>query len=507
MADTKLTGLGALTSSTGDDLIYIVDDPAGSPTSYKITKNNFFKFTDGAVIYDSNGNEILKVVATASAVNEVTFQNGATGNPAKIYTTGDNTNIGLLLTGKGTGKIIVGDSADSTKQITFELVGATTGKVLTFTSNHTLDRTITLPDATTTLVGTDTSQTLTNKTLTSPVISSISNTGTLTLPTSTDTLVGKATTDTLTNKTLTAPKIADSGFIADANGNEYLIFGQTTSAVNEVKITNNSTGAMPKVSASGETNIGLELNPKGTGKITITDGTDTTKKVNFNVSGVTTATTRTLTLPDYDATIATLAGTETLSAKTLTAPKIANAGYIADANGNEEIIFTTTASAVNEITLANSATGGSPSITASGGDSNVSLQLSPKGTGVVFGNLETFAIAISDETTAITTGTAKVTFRMPYAFKVVKVKASLTTASTSGLPTFDINEAGTSILGANKLSIDANELTSETAVTATSISDSALADDAQITIDVDTAGTGATGAKIYIIGYATAKPA
>jgi hypothetical protein len=48
----------------------------------------------------------------------------------------------------------------------------------------------------------DVSETLTNKTLTTPVISSISNTGTLTLPTSTDTLVGRATTDTLTNKTL-----------------------------------------------------------------------------------------------------------------------------------------------------------------------------------------------------------------------------------------------------------------------------------------------------------------
>lgn len=48
-------------------------------------------------------------------------------------------------------------------------------------------------------------ETFTNKTLTSPIISSISNTGTITLPTSTDTLVGRATTDTLTNKTLTTP--------------------------------------------------------------------------------------------------------------------------------------------------------------------------------------------------------------------------------------------------------------------------------------------------------------
>lgn len=57
------------------------------------------------------------------------------------------------------------------------------------------------------IVGTTDTQTLTNKTLTSPTISTISNTGTLTLPTSTDTLVGRATTDTLTNKTLTTPVV------------------------------------------------------------------------------------------------------------------------------------------------------------------------------------------------------------------------------------------------------------------------------------------------------------
>jgi hypothetical protein len=110
------------------------------------------------------------------------------------------------------------------------------------------------------------------------------------------------------------------------------------------------------------------------------------------------------------------------------------------------------------------------------------------------------AVAVSDETTALTTGTAKVTFRMPFAMTVTAVRASLSTASSSGNPTFDINEGGTSILGANKLSIDANEKTSTTAATATSISDSALADDAEITIDIDTAGTGAKGAKVYIIG-------
>lgn len=112
---------------------------------------------------------------------------------------------------------------------------------------------------------------------------------------------------------------------------------------------------------------------------------------------------------------------------------------------------------------------------------------------------EVLVIPISDEITNITTGVAKVTFRMPFAMTVTGVRASLTTASTSGIPTFDINEGGTSILS-TKLTVDANEKTSTTAATAAVVSDSSLADDAEMTIDVDVAGTGAKGAKIYIIG-------
>jgi nitrogen fixation protein len=110
-------------------------------------------------------------------------------------------------------------------------------------------------------------------------------------------------------------------------------------------------------------------------------------------------------------------------------------------------------------------------------------------------------LAASDETTALTAGTAKVTFRMPYAMTVTAVRASLTTAQTSGnILTVDINEGGNSILS-TKLTIDNTEKTSVTAATQPVISDTALDDDAEMTIDIDQVGDGtAKGLKITIIG-------
>ena len=94
------------------------------------------------------------------------------------------------------------------------------------------DATLTIDSTVVTKTGT---QTLTNKTLTTPVISSISNTGTLTLPTSSDTLVGRATTDTLTNKTLTSPSLASPTFSVTetgiANGDLILFLDATDSSV------------------------------------------------------------------------------------------------------------------------------------------------------------------------------------------------------------------------------------------------------------------------------------
>ncbi len=117
---------------------------------------------------------------------------------------------------------------------------------------------------------------------------------------------------------------------------------------------------------------------------------------------------------------------------------------------------------------------------------------------------ESFIIAASDETTAITTGNGKVTFRMPYAFTLTAVRASCNTAPTGSTIIIDINESGTTILS-TKLSIDASEKTSTTAASAAVISDTSLADDAEITIDFNQVGSSVagTGVKVYLIGRRT----
>jgi len=90
--------------------------------------------------------------------------------------------------------------------------------------------------------------------------------------------------------------------------------------------------------------------------------------------------------------------TSTLTNKTLTAPKFADGGFIADANGNELIMLQTASSAVNQLEVTNSASGGSIVVGASGDDSNIDIDISPKGTGevnIAAGNLNYAGTAIT----------------------------------------------------------------------------------------------------------------
>ena len=124
-------------------------------------------------------------------------------------------------------------------------------------------------------------------------------------------------------------------------------------------------------------------------------------------------------------------------------------------------------------------------------------------TGAAPGQAQTVIVQLScsDLTTAITTGTTKAYFRSPLAFTLTDVRASLLTAQTSGnIFTVDINQSGVSILS-TKLTIDNTEKTSVTAATPAVISTTAIADDAEITIDVDQVGSGtAAGLIVTLIG-------
>jgi len=198
-------------------------------------------------------------------------------------------------------------------------------------------------------------------------------------------------TQTLTNKTLTAPKIGTS--ILDTNGNELALLTATGSAVNEFTVANAATGNGPTLSATGgDSNIDLDLLAKGTGHVTVKGNTNSgaiqlncevnTHGQQIKAQPHSAGVTNTMLLPaGADSTLVSLVSADTLTNKTLTSPKIGT--KIDDTNGNELFNLTATSSAVNEFTIANAATGNNPVISATGGDTNVGLEFTTKGTGTI----------------------------------------------------------------------------------------------------------------------------
>jgi hypothetical protein len=233
--------------------------------------------------------------------------------------------------------------------------------------------------------------------------------------------------------------------IVDGNGNEVIKLAAVASAVNEITVTNAATGTSPSISASGDdSNVGLDIKTKGTGSLRLLDGSSneliklatTTNAVNeVTVTNAATGNAPSVAATGDDTNIGIIVkgkgtGAVRLGQATSTDVRLEADQPIADSSGNEYLKFSKTASAVNELTVTNAATATNPSLSATGGDTNVGIDLQAKGTGTY--NLKGTAtqearLRLGEQTT---NGTNIVEIRAP---------ASITADRAVTLPDSDIS--------------------------------------------------------------------
>jgi hypothetical protein len=247
---------------------------------------------------------------------------------------------------------------------------------------------------------------------------------TITLPNLTGTVSLITATETLTNKTMTTPTLTTPVINAGAqlkNGATSAGFAEffedSDNGTNKVTLIGPASTADVTLTLPAETgtviSTGTTANTFITGQTTIASGAVAAGTDELLISDASASTFKRITVDDLISSAGGLTSVAADSTPQLGANLDTNsfniliddAHFIADENGNEQIIFQTTSSAVNQIDVTNAASGNGPSISATGGDTNVDLLLLPKGSGTV--NLDT-NVEVSDGLIELKTGTGNV---------------------------------------------------------------------------------------------------
>ena len=186
---TGLTGGGDLSANR----TLAIDSTVVTLTDTQTLTNKTLTSPKVNEILDANGNEVLGLLSTASATDYVGIKNGiGVGVPLHISSEGSSANIGLHIQPKGTGLVTISDGTDFNKGIRFRSSGSAASAITLLDAVSTAGHVITLPDATTVLVGRGTTDTLTNKSI-SGSTNTLSNIGNASLTNSAITINGTST--------------------------------------------------------------------------------------------------------------------------------------------------------------------------------------------------------------------------------------------------------------------------------------------------------------------------
>ena len=247
---------------------------------------------------------------------------------------------------------------------------------------------------------------------------------TITLPNLTGTVSLITATETLTNKTMTTPTLTTPVINAGAqlkNGATSAGFAEffedSDNGTNKVTLIGPASTADVTLTLPAETgtvlSTGTTANTLITGQTSITSGDVASGSDELLISDASASTFKRVTVDNLISSAGGLTSVAADSSPQLGANLDTNsfniliddAHFIADENGNEQIIFQTTSSAVNQIDITNAASGSGPSIIATGGDTNIDLTLNPKGSGTV--NIDS-NVEVSDGLIELKTGTGNV---------------------------------------------------------------------------------------------------